>query len=82
LEDYSNASSWAIQAPVPVEDIVKWLGYELEYDDLQSRFGLIHTIGFIKFAERKIWIDEYDCKMGPYHLQSAMSWVTLYAARA
>jgi hypothetical protein len=57
LSGYFDTHSKPLQLPIPVEEIALWLGYEIEVDNLLSRFGYQDTLGFICFETNQIWID-------------------------
>jgi hypothetical protein len=44
--------------PVPIDDILKFLGLELEFDDISARFGVSKHLGCTVRETRQIFIDE------------------------
>jgi hypothetical protein len=44
--------------PVPLDDLLRFLGLRLEFDDLSSRFGLEKKLGFTSVETCQIFIDE------------------------
>jgi hypothetical protein len=44
--------------PVPLDDILEFLGLRLEFDDIAARFGVSGHLGFTAVQTRQIFIDE------------------------
>ena len=44
--------------PVSLDDVLKFLGLELEFDDLSARFGVSGHLGFTAVQTRQIFVDE------------------------
>ena len=58
LEEYAQARSWQMSAPVPVEDIIE-LHLQLAFaiEDLQSLLRVPDVLGAIWFSEKEIRVD-------------------------
>lgn len=86
LADYAQARGIAIEAPIPIDDIVeKYLKLGIEFDDMHQRFGVPRSgigfdpdiLGAIYFDQKRIVIDEsldpeaFPAKEGRYRFTLA-----------
>jgi len=58
LTEFATSYRYRIEPPIPLDDIVSFLGLRIDFDNLENKFGFKDAHGALWVSRREIYIDE------------------------